>query len=97
MDADLMIFPTFSDGFGLTQLEAQSWQLPVVASRFCGEVVKNGRNGVLLPEVSADVIATALKDLLMQPGSLRKMSESSLVDAEFSLDNVGKKWNELLI
>src|ERR1035437_6016689 len=31
--ADLFLFPTFSDGFGLTQLEAQAWKLPVIASR----------------------------------------------------------------
>jgi glycosyltransferase involved in cell wall biosynthesis len=96
MNADLMIFPTFSDGFGLTQLEAQSWQLPVVASRLCGEVVEDGRNGVLLPEVSAEAIATTLTHLLMHPGLLSKMSESSFVDVQFSLQNVGTKWNELL-
>lgn len=96
MNADLMIFPTFSDGFGLTQLEAQSWHLPIVASRFCGEVVEAGRNGLLLPEVSAEAIAAALKGLLMQPGALRKMSEASFVDEKFSLESVGKSWNELL-
>jgi hypothetical protein len=30
---------TFSDGFGLTQLEAQAWKLPMITTRFCGEVV----------------------------------------------------------
>ena len=35
-EADVFVFPTFSDGFGLTQLEAQAWKLPLVASRFCG-------------------------------------------------------------
>ena len=95
MNADLMIFPTFSDGFGLTQLEAQSWRLPVVASRFCGEVVKEGSNGVVLPEVSAEAITTVLTSLLMQPDVLSKMSERSFVDAQFSLDGVGQKWKEL--
>ena len=28
-DADVFVFPTFSDGFGLTQLEAQAWKLPI--------------------------------------------------------------------
>src|SRR5262249_47419462 len=28
-EADAFLFPTFSDGFGLTQLEAQAWKLPV--------------------------------------------------------------------
>jgi glycosyltransferase involved in cell wall biosynthesis len=42
--ADLFLFPTLSDGFGLTNLEAQAWSLPIVASRFCGEVVRDGVN-----------------------------------------------------
>ena len=52
-EADVFILPTLSDGFGLTQLEAQSWKLPVIASRHCGEVVRDGENGVVLEEVSA--------------------------------------------
>ena len=94
--ADLMIFPTFSDGFGLTQLEAQGWHLPIVASRFCGDVVQDGRNGLLLPEVSADAIVSALTKLLRQPAELRRMSNASSVDAQFSLGSVGKRWNELI-
>lgn len=94
--ADLMIFPTFSDGFGLTQLEAQGWRLPIIASRSCGDVVQDGRNGLLLPEVSADAIASALTKLLRQPAELRRMSNASSVDAQFSLDSVGKRWNELI-
>ena len=34
-EADLFLFPTLSDGFGLTQLEAMAWQVPVIASLFC--------------------------------------------------------------
>src|SRR4051794_15627738 len=41
-DADVFILPTLSDGSGLTQLEAQAWKLPVIASRYCGDVVRGG-------------------------------------------------------
>ncbi|MGD1919963.1 MAG: glycosyltransferase family 4 protein [Pleurocapsa sp.] len=30
--ADIFLFPTHSDGFGLTQLEAQAWRLPIITS-----------------------------------------------------------------
>ena len=66
-----------SDGFGLTQLEAQAWKLPVVASRFCGDVVRDGVNGLLLDEVSGRSIATALRSLLSQPRRLAEMSRSA--------------------
>ena len=88
-EADLFVFPTFSDGFGLTQLEAQAWKLPLVASRFCGDVVRDGINGVLLREVSAEAIASALLDFVRNPGRLSEMAARSVVDSRFSLNNLG--------
>jgi len=85
-DADVFILPTLSDGFGLTQLEAQSWNLPVIASRFCGEVVHDGYNGVVLEEVSGQAIAAALRDL--SPERLQEMSYNSRVDERFSLTSL---------
>ena len=83
--ADVFILPTFSDGFGLTQLEAQSWKLPVIASRFCGEVVQNEHNGVILEEVSAAAIAKVISELLRSPQRLAMMARHSYVREEFSL------------
>jgi glycosyltransferase involved in cell wall biosynthesis len=84
-DADVFILPTLSDGFGLTQLEAQSWKLPVVASRYCGEVVRDGLNGVILEEVSGRTIAHVLLEFVRTPEILSAMSASSGVDDRFSL------------
>ena len=84
-DADVFIFPTLSDGFGLTQLEAQSWRLPVVASRYCGDVVSDGVNGVVLEEVSGRAIAQELLKFLHSPEMLNVMSANSSVNDRFSL------------
>ena len=84
-DADVFILPTLSDGFGLTQLEAQAWKLPVIASRHCGEVVRDGINGILLEDVSARAIAEVLRGFLRAPEKLRAMSIRSGVDERFSL------------
>ena len=84
-DADVFVFPTLSDGFGLTQLEAQSWKLPVVASRNCGEVVHHGINGLILEDVSGPAIANALIELLRSPETLNAMSQRSGVSDRFSL------------
>jgi len=86
--ADVFLFPTFSDGFGLTQLEAQAWQLPIVASRFCGDVVKDGVNGVQLPEVNATNIALTLRSLLDAPKKLSRMAGASGVGSQFSLAGI---------
>ena len=94
-DADVFIFPTLSDGFGLTQLEAQSWKLPVIASRYCGEVVRDGFNGVILEEVSGRAIAHALVSLLRSPETLSAMSVRSLVDERFSLKMLAESLKRL--
>lgn len=68
--ADVFLFPTLSDGFGLTQLEAQAWKLPLIVSRFCGEVVKDGINGTVLPEVNGKAIADVIQHFLQHPEHL---------------------------
>ena len=94
-DADVFIFPTLSDGFGLTQLEAQSWKLPVIASHYCGEVVQDGFNGVLLDEVSGEAIANVLRDFLQAPHTLSAMSVRSSVDDRFSLQTLASSLKAL--
>jgi glycosyltransferase involved in cell wall biosynthesis len=93
--ADVFILPTFSDGFALTQLEAQSWKLPVIASRFCGEVVQHDRNGLLLEEVSAEAIAKVLSELLRAPQRLAAMARESYVREEFSLESLASSLSQL--
>ncbi len=87
-DADLFLFPTLSDGFGLTQLEAQAWKLPIIASRFCGEVVKDQTNGLLLPEVSGEAIADTLCFCLQHPEQLQHWANHTVDLTHFSLDQL---------
>ena len=94
-DADVFILPTLSDGFGLTQLEAQAWKLPVIASRYCGEVVRDGFNGVILEEVSARAIAEAIRGFLRSPERLSSMSVRSGVDERFSLTKLASSLRQL--
>jgi glycosyltransferase involved in cell wall biosynthesis len=83
--ADLFVFPTHSDGFGMTQLEAQAWRMPVIASKNCGSVVRHGCNGLVLDEVTPEAIARALHDCVTNPGALREWSERSRVEERFGL------------
>jgi glycosyltransferase involved in cell wall biosynthesis len=91
-DADLFVFPTFSDGFGLTQLEAQAWGLPIVTTRFCGKVVEDDRNGWLLPDVTPDAIAKAIRRARENPSRLQEMSARAAPAEAFGLERVGRQW-----
>ena len=88
-DADVFVFPTHSDGFGLTQLEAQAWRLPVIASRHCGEVVADGTNGMLLDDVTPESIQAALTTCCANPDMLRQWSLNSGVATRFRLAATG--------
>lgn len=62
-ESDVFLFPTLSDGFGLTQLGALGHGLPVIASTQPGHVVEDHVSGLVLSEVSPEAIA----DAIMQP------------------------------
>jgi glycosyltransferase involved in cell wall biosynthesis len=76
-------------------LEAQAWKLPVIASRYCGEVVRDGVNGVLLEEVNSVAIAEAIRGFLRSPERLSEMSMRSEVEERFSLSRLASALREL--
>ena len=88
-NADVLLFPTLSDGFGLTQLEAMAHKLPVIASRYCGEVVRHQQNGILLDEPRADAIADVLRFCLADPQQLSRYSQCAEVEERFTISQVG--------
>jgi glycosyltransferase involved in cell wall biosynthesis len=58
----------------MAQVEALEWRLPIIASRSSGRVVRDGVNGLLLPEVSATAIAAAIRQVL-DPAVLARLSQ----------------------
>lgn len=93
--ADVFLFPTHSDGFGLTQLEAQAWKLPIIASRFCGRVVQPNVNGWELPEVNAVNIVQAVDHCLASPEILKWWSENSIDFSEYSMQRLASRLQAL--
>ena len=94
-EADVFLFPTLSDGFGLTQLEAQAWKLPAIVSRFCGEVFRDGVNGIVLHEVSGKAVSDAVRWLIAEPSRLGFMSRNSIGSTEFGLERFASRLLEL--
>jgi glycosyltransferase involved in cell wall biosynthesis len=93
--ADVFILPTLSDGFAMTQLEAQAHGLPVISSKCCGTVVENGRNGIILEEPSAGCIAAAIRDCLADPNRLQDLASTSRIANEFTIDGLAQRLAEL--
>lgn len=91
LNADVFVLPTHSDGFAITQLEAFSYGLPVIASRFCGNVVDHLHNGIILDQVTEAAIIAAVQSLLDCPELLTGF-QSSLMESppDFSISRLGK-------
>jgi glycosyltransferase involved in cell wall biosynthesis len=86
-EADVFVLPTISDGFALTQLEAMAHGLPVVTTPNCGEVVRDGIDGFLVPARDATALAKALESLSDDPERLDAMREAARENvARFGLD-----------
>ena len=81
--ADVLIFPTLSDGFGMVVTEAFSRGLPVITTDQAGasDLVRNRENGFVIPAGSATGIAEALHWCLEHRAQLAEMSEAAQATA----------------
>ena len=68
---------------------------PAIASRFCGGVVQDGINGLLLDEVSAEAIAAALRRVAAEPRLLEQFSRSATVATRAGVSDLGAALLEL--
>lgn len=74
----VFILPTLSDGFALTQLEAMSYGLPVIATPCCGAVVSDGLDGFVVPPRDPLALAQALQQYLRTPELLAGQRQAAL-------------------
>lgn len=91
--ADVFILPTLSDGFGLTQLEAQARKLPLIVSSNCAHVIDHMHNGIVLPEVTPRAIADAITMLIDRPELLPSFSEKSVSMEHYGLQQLAERLN----
>ncbi|MCL5776860.1 glycosyltransferase family 4 protein [Limibaculum sp. FT325] len=87
-DADVMLFPTLSDGFGLTQLEARSWRLPILVTPRCGAVIEDGVSGIVMEAGNAREIVSAIKRSIDNPSWLQHASAAVAPGERQSLEDV---------
>lgn len=81
--AQLLLVPSFHEGWGLVVPEAGRVGTPVVAYQVAGlqDVVKNGVNGVLVKPYP-DAMVQAIITLLNSPQKLAKLSDGALREAK---------------
>lgn len=92
--ADVYIFPTISEGFGLTQLEALACGLPVITTPNCAAVVRDGVDGFIVPIRDPDALAEKMELLARDRELLAWMSRNA---RERALEFSWEKYQERLV
>jgi phosphatidylinositol alpha-mannosyltransferase len=83
--ADVLCAPSLrGESFGMVLTEAFAAGTPVIASDIAGyrDVVRNGRDGVLVPPGDAQALAEALRDFYDEPDRRVSMSRAAAADVD---------------
>ncbi len=98
-NADILLFPTVREGFGLVAAEAMACGLPVVASDCSAipELIDHSKGGFLCPVGDVDAFAERINQLADSPELRRVMGEYNRAKVEkyFTLERMVSEYREL--
>jgi glycosyltransferase involved in cell wall biosynthesis len=100
---DLLVLPSLNEGMGRVLVEAMAAGLPIVASRVGGipDLVKDGKNGLLVPPADPTALAEAISKLLNNKEKRERLGAAGRkMCGQFSLEamveQIGALYQKLL-
>jgi glycosyltransferase involved in cell wall biosynthesis len=81
--ADVLVFPTLCDGFGMVVTEAFAQGLPVITTDRAGaaDLIQQGVNGLIVPAGDPDALAETLNWCMTHRSELQAMRQAALETA----------------
>ncbi|HUR41136.1 MAG TPA: glycosyltransferase family 4 protein [Verrucomicrobiae bacterium] len=96
---DVLVLPSYSEGFGLVLLEAMASGLPIIATTATAapDIVAHGREGLILAPGDVEQLAACLRRCIEDPQEVSEMATRARARAlSFSWDTYGERWAALL-
>jgi starch synthase len=96
---DVLVLPSYFEGFGLVLLEAMAAGLPIIATDATAapDLITQGIEGYVIPVGDGEALRDAMQRFIKSPGDLARMSPAARLAAErFSWDAYGDRWLDIL-
>lgn len=97
--ANVAVFPSLYEPFGIVALEAMAAQCPVIVSNVggLGEVVDNEITGIKIPSNHLDILADAIEHVLQHPQLARERADRAyqMVRHEYAWDLIARATKNL--
>lgn len=95
--ADVLVLPTYAEGFPNVVLEAMAMALPIITTPVGGipDVIQSGRNGLLIEPRSTDSLTQAIEFMIDNPNDLNRFGVNNRKQVMAQHD-IGTLWPHLL-
>ena len=96
---DVLVLPSYFEGFGAVLLEAMAAGLPIIAtdSTAAPDLITDGVEGYVIPTGNGEALSGAIKRFITFPDRLAPMSRAARRCAErYSWDAYGDRWMGIL-
>lgn len=96
---DVMVFPSYYEGFAQVLLEGMACGLPIITTEATAapDIISHRREGFITPAGDLEALCQAMQFFIDHPEQLPEMSVVARQCAEkYSWDNYGNRWQQIL-
>lgn len=101
LHSDILILPSYTEGFPMVVLEAMAFGMPVIVSRVGAlpDIIKEGENGFFVEAGNVNSISDKMEYVINHRDILRTISLNNInyVQREFGIDKIVKQLEKIII